>query len=430
MSPTGSLTKCSALMLAMFCLLFICGKAEADDGCVAAQCHASIVKGKDVHPATEDCTTCHEATGTSHPQKGKKTFKLTVEPPELCANCHDAFGKKSDVHPPVKEGLCTTCHDPHSSDEPKLLAQPLKELCVSCHSEKTEFKNMHGPASTGDCTACHTPHESDIKPLLLKEGEALCFGCHEDMRGLRAKKNIHPALDAGCTSCHNPHGSENAKLLLDQVPALCFQCHSDISDLITAAKVVHPPVKSERACVSCHSPHAGDFTKLLPKEGSALCMDCHKTIITKDMTVLHGPIKDGSCTPCHSPHAGQEKLLVKEFPPTEYAAYSDQEYELCFSCHKRDLVQYADTSFATNFRDGERNLHFLHVNKTEKGRTCRMCHNLHGGKNPVLIADSVPFGKWNLPIKFVKTDTGGSCSPGCHKPQSYDRKSAVKKAGG
>ena len=31
------------------------------------------------------------------------------------------------------------------------------------------------------------------------------------------------------------------------------------------------------------------------------------------------------------------------------------------------------------------------------------------------------FGKWKLPLKFVKTETGGGCSPGCHKPQYYDR---------
>ena len=66
-----------------------------------------------------------------------------------------------------------------------------------------------------------------------------------------------------------------------------------------------------------------------------------------------------------------------EFPAGEYAAYSDKEYALCFTCHKRDLLQFPDTSFATDFRDGERNLHYLHVNKSEKGRSCRMCHNIH-----------------------------------------------------
>jgi predicted CXXCH cytochrome family protein len=91
------------------------------------------------------------------------------------------------------------------------------------------------------------------------------------------------------------------------------------------------------------------------------------------------------------------------------------------------MVQYPETSFATNFRDGERNLHYLHVHNKQKARSCTLCHSLHGSNNPKLIADSVPFGKWSLPLKFVKTETGGGCAPGCHKPQAYDRKSPGKK---
>ena len=34
----------------------------------------------------------------------------------------------------------------------------------------------------------------------------------------------------------------------------------------------------------------------------------------------------------------------------------------------------------------------------------------------MLIADSVAFGSWKLPLKFVKTESGGSCAPGCHTP--------------
>ena len=145
------------------------------------------------------------------------------------------------------------------------------------------------------------------------------------------------------------------------------------------------------------------------------------------MTTLHGPINNSICTPCHDPHGSQyAKLLVKEFPAGEYTPYDDKEYVLCFSCHDRNLLKFPDTSFATGFRDGDRNLHYLHVNKKDKGRNCTFCHNMHGSSNPKLIADSVPFGKWSLPLKFVKTETGGSCSPGCHKQYNYDRKTPGK----
>lgn len=403
-------------------LLFVAQGAWAQESCVSAQCHATILHGKNVHPATESCESCHESIETSHPQKGKKTFKLTAALPELCSTCHDAFGQKKDVHPPVKDGECTTCHDPHSSDEPKLLVQPVKDLCTSCHGDKQDFKFVHGPASAGDCTACHTPHESDIKPLLVKETTELCETCHEEIAVTLKKKDVHPAIDSGCTTCHNPHGGDFKKLLVSEGKELCFQCHSEIGENIGKAAIVHPPIETEQACASCHSPHASDHPKLLIKEGSQLCLACHKTLINKTMTVLHGPIKDGTCTACHDPHSsGHPNLLIKQFPQEEYVSYKPGEYELCFSCHNADLVAFPDTSFATQFRDGERNLHYLHVNKTEKGRSCRMCHNVHGSSNSKLIADSVPFGKWNLRLNFESTETGGTCTPGCHKKQAYDR---------
>ncbi len=403
-------------------------EALAQESCTSASCHAALVKAKNVHPAAESCDSCHESVSTPHPTKGKKTFKLTQEPPGLCFGCHDAFGKKSDVHPPVKDGACTTCHDPHASNEAKLLMQPLKDLCTTCHSDKGDAKVPHGPVAAGDCTACHSPHESDIKPLLLKKDEELCLGCHTDFQETLKKKDVHPALSGGCPTCHNPHGSANPKLLVEAGPKLCFPCHDTIQEKVEKGAVVHGAIKTEKACASCHSPHASDNAKLLLASEKDTCLGCHATILPKYATVLHGPIAEGRCTPCHDPHGGPNtKLLVREFPADAYAPYTDTEYALCFGCHKRDLVQYEETSFATGFRDGERNLHYLHVNNKQKGRSCRLCHAIHGGTLPKLIADSVPFGKWSLPLKFVKTETGGGCSPGCHKPQVYDRKTPGKK---
>ncbi len=336
MSPRGVLSGLGYAPILVGVLLSTGQDAAAQNSCVTAQCHATLLTKTNVHPPSDSCDSCHESVAAPHPQNGAKTFELTSEPPELCFACHDAFGEKGDVHPPVKEGMCTTCHDPHASNEPKLLAQPVKDLCTACHD--------------------------------------------------------------------------------------------DISEKVEKAPVVHAAVKGEKGCASCHSPHASDNPKLLLNPEKETCLGCHKTIVTQAMTVLHGPIKDGKCTACHDPHGGPNaKLLVQEFPQGPYAPYTDQEYALCFSCHKRDLVQSRDTSSATGFRDGERNLHFVHVNKAPKGRSCVLCHAVHGGTSPKLIADSVAFGTWSLPLKFAKTETGGSCAPGCHKPQSYDRQRPGKK---
>lgn len=407
-------------------LLALNAGAAPQGACVADACHAKLFRAKNIHPASDTCESCHESLGAPHPQGGKKSFKLVQDPPALCALCHSPFGSKRVAHPPVKDGLCLSCHSPHASDEPKLLLQPLKDLCVSCHSDKMGYKYMHGPASTGDCTVCHNPHESDNKALTVKEGAELCASCHSDMQDAMKKKDVHPAILSGCTSCHNPHGSAYTKFLSAEGANLCFQCHPQIGEKVEKSKVSHAPVKTEKACASCHSPHSSDNAKLLLKTGKDLCLGCHKKIITKNMTMLHGPIAEGTCTPCHDPHGSPyDKLLSKEFSADLYVPYTDKAFGLCFSCHNRDLLRFPDTSFATGFRDGDRNLHYVHVNK-ERGRNCVLCHDVHGSSNPKLINTRELFGKWELPLNFVKTETGGKCSPGCHKPFSYDRKTPGK----
>ena len=403
--------------------------AAAEQGCVNTKCHQGMLKTKYIHPGASPCDSCHQSITTPHPQKNKKTFKLTQEVPGLCGQCHTPFGTMKYVHPPVKDGMCTTCHNPHDSAQPKLLTQPLKDLCTSCHPDKIGYKFAHGPAATGDCTTCHNPHESKNERLLVTAGAGLCFTCHVDMQAEIKKKYVHPALQMGCTSCHNPHGSAFKKFFAAEGPKLCFQCHPQIEDNIKSPNKVHPPIKTERACASCHNPHASNAPKLLPKTGKDLCLDCHKDLIKKNETVLHGPIKDGKCTACHNPHGSpNDKLLIQPYSTEFYVSYSDTEFPLCFSCHNRDLLRFPNTSFATGFRDGDKNLHYIHLNRKDRGKRGKVCHVVHAGQNPKLLADKVPFGKWNLPLNFVKTDTGGSCAPGCHQKYSYDRKTPGKEA--
>jgi predicted CXXCH cytochrome family protein len=401
-------------------LSFIATTLYAQNTCVTSQCHSTILKAKNIHPATESCDSCHEAISQPHPQKGMKTFKTSENLTEVCATCHESVSTKKVVHPPVQEGSCTTCHDPHASDQAKLLVQPAQELCLTCHGDHTDYKVAHGPAAAGECLSCHNPHESDQAALLTQPQPELCLSCHGDMADTLKMKVVHPAIEAGCTSCHNPHGSGFPHLLASAGASVCADCHGDVVDNIQKAKIVHPPVQ-EGDCAKCHSPHASDHPKLLAMESKDLCVSCHKNILTKEKIVIHPAITEGDCTVCHNPHSSEQaRLLTAEYPSREYTPYNDQEYELCFTCHNRDMVQYPDTSFATNFRDGEKNLHYVHVHQ-QKGRTCGFCHDVHASKNPKLIVDSVSFGKWQLPLKFVKSENGGSCSPGCHQPKKYER---------
>jgi predicted CXXCH cytochrome family protein len=141
----------------------------------------------------------------------------------------------------------------------------------------------------------------------------------------------------------------------------------------------------------------------------------------------HGPIKNRDCSGCHTPHSSPYyRLLTNDYPKGFYAPYFPSSYALCFQCHESGLAKDEHTTTLTGFRDGDRNLHFLHVNKSSNGRTCRSCHEVHVSASPKFIGQTVPFGTWKLPIKFAKTDSGGGCEPGCHEAQRYDRQLAIK----
>ncbi|NOR66795.1 MAG: hypothetical protein GQ528_05515 [Woeseiaceae bacterium] len=146
----------------------------------------------------------------------------------------------------------------------------------------------------------------------------------------------------------------------------------------------------------------------------------------KDMQFLHGPVAEMDCEGCHLTHGSEHfSLLAKEYPPQFYAPFSKENYDLCFSCHSESIVLTRETSDLTDFRNGNTNLHFMHVNKERRGRTCRSCHATHASNKPRHIRESVPYGKWDLPVGFKNSETGGSCAPGCHLPYAYDRQTPV-----
>ena len=107
----------------------------------------------------------------------------------------------------MKDSLsCINCHNPHSSNQPKLLAQPMKDLCGACHADHVNFKFMHGPVSAGDCTACHTPHSSVYPRMLLTARvNTLCLQCHEQIPTGPHSQNL---ARQSCIICHmSIHGS-------------------------------------------------------------------------------------------------------------------------------------------------------------------------------------------------------------------------------
>jgi len=291
--------------------------------------------------------------------------------------------------------------------------------------------------------ACHNAHSSDVPKLLVAEGRELCITCHDQTAtALKTAKSVHKPMEGNCQQCHEVHASNFKNQLKAEPAELCVSCHKEVKEQIANAKFKHSAVSTDKACMNCHQPHSSATVKLVKDNLPAACMTCHDKplttadkrpvpavpeVLAKDLS-QHGPIREGNCGGCHTLHGGQEtRLLAKPYPETFYEAFAVEKYALCFTCHDKALVLDAKSTTLTKFRNGQDNLHFLHVNKAEKGRSCRACHATHASTHEAHVRDTVPFGKWELPINFQPTKTGGSCAPGCHKEAHYDREAPVLK---
>ncbi len=301
----------------------------------------------------------------------------------------------------------------------------------------------HAPFEAGECALCHERSDPADPGAVTQPVDDLCFTCHDQFaEQIHALANVHAPVAESCVNCHNPHNAAQMHLLLAPVPDLCGECHDDVLEKGRHAAVRHQPVTEGKACLNCHDAHAADVQYLLPALPYDLCLSCHGTDgLTDDQGralpdlkalfekshMRHGPVEDKDCSACHEVHGSENfRLLISEYPARFYAPYEPQDYALCFSCHESDVFDVARTTTLTGFRDGDRNLHYLHVHKKRRGRTCRACHDVHAAPHDHLIRDGVPYGSsgWILKINFQATDHGGLCAKTCHDTRVYDRRPA------
>ena len=320
------------------------------------------------------------------------------------------------------------------------------EACMECHKELVSKAVVHGPAAT-DCTSCHEPtgeaHSNEQTTggfKLFATGSEMCYSCHTELPAEHKQKYVHKPLKTGdCTGCHNIHSADYPKLLISQSPDLCLSCHEKFVAKKELATTIHTPSFEGEACTQCHTPHGSSEKRLLTGKSKELCLKCHNKIIKREDETLIANIGkhleenpnihkalNKRCTSCHNPHYASRELLLKDnFTVGSYAKGVEESFALCFGCHDTDLLNLEKTDLYTQFREGDRNLHFVHVNK-DKGRNCTTCHDIHAAKNTQLIATTVKFGRWNMPLNYVPTEDGGTCATGCHKERSYKRGDVLK----
>jgi predicted CXXCH cytochrome family protein len=434
----------STMITGIVGVVFLGGIALADTteeiklgpSCITSECHNDLNKPQFLHGPLNvgQCEPCHVTVGNRH------VFQKPPEGRALCLICHEAEAPKQVVHSPFSVD-CAMCHDPHGLDNRYfLIGGAGAEGCNRCHTDvRKDLAFLHGPVAQGECMACHTPHQSDYKKLLTDPPVELCLACHIDFETkMERAVSIHKPAQDGCDGCHNAHGGATRFFVSAEGRQLCEQCHADFLKKIDQYKLPHKAMTEGKACENCHDSHASAQERLLAKNTTELCLTCHNEQIEVDgdtldnimaqiesATYLHGPLRQNNCVACHQGHGSNfSRILNKAFPADFYAPYTDHAYDLCFECHDKKLV-LAEHSTSTGFRNGDRNLHYLHVHR-EKGRSCRACHHEHASRQPKHIREQVPFGRWIMHTIYESTNTGGGCTTGCHLPYKYDRENPVQ----
>jgi DmsE family decaheme c-type cytochrome len=162
--------------------------------------------------ASVSCVSCHSV---HHSEDSEHLLKASQ--PTLCFQCHTdtkaAFSMP--FHHQVNEGLikCTDCHDVHGTFEKSNLRSRNDSnlICTKCHTEmRGPFVYEHTPIKAEGCMGCHNPHGSQNARLLnMPSINNLCNQCHSPV----SSATIH-GMGAGsseltpCTDCHTYiHGS-------------------------------------------------------------------------------------------------------------------------------------------------------------------------------------------------------------------------------
>jgi DmsE family decaheme c-type cytochrome len=221
--------------------------------------------------AGKGCESCH-GPGQAHVEAGGDVTKILVlsemsprDVSETCTTCHNRSnhsewdGSKHDS----RNMGCTTCHSVHEAKSPKaqLKGATETETCIQCHQKEVHKvrKSSHMPVAEGkmECSTCHNPHGSqNVK--MLREGNSItesCATCHAEKRGPFLWE--HAVGRENCVTCHDPHGSNNDRMLVAKQPMLCQRCHVHARHPATIYDATQVGNASNRVvgrgCVNCHS---------------------------------------------------------------------------------------------------------------------------------------------------------------------------------
>ncbi len=169
------------------------------------------------------CSDCHRV---HTPVRQTRLLKETVNP--LCMSCHvqtrSQFSKP--FHHRIREGAmqCIDCHQPHSGIDRRQMRLTSfgEDACLHCHTEKEgPFVFNHAPLKIRNCQACHEPHGSNNTKMLVRSTvRGLCLECHSQSQNVLTAQppsfhDVRSPRYQNCTTCHAKiHGSNASPIFL------------------------------------------------------------------------------------------------------------------------------------------------------------------------------------------------------------------------
>lgn len=222
-----------------------------------------------------------------------------------------------DLPLPNGEMHCTTCHDPHDTENaPFLYKSTLNgELCTTCHQQSGRSWEWSDSA--------HAISTTTGKRDTWKERKA-------EWKGKTVAENA-------CMNCHMPHNAATGQRLISDVEEqVCFRCHDGTfgkSNIKAESQnFFRHPVDEPAA--GRHDTEASEdpYTMTLHVE----CEDCHNPHGTREDApmISFNPSNPMSANHTQAPQANGRILGIKGVDINGVLKEElEFEYELCFKCH-------------------------------------------------------------------------------------------------
>ncbi len=398
------------------------------------------------------CTTCHDA----HDDINGQFLVMDNRGSALCEQCHQKSQWTNSPHntststwngvapnpwpnsnpnyTTVADHACANCHAAHNAQFPeRLMTQGTEQdVCFVCHNGNVTSDvtadfllasahpmgpNNGTPGRTG-ADGNHQPYPVETSPVPANLRHVECVDCHN---GHAASKD--PIGVVGLTGL-SWAGIEVSPITVKD--ELCFKCHTIRPTPLLARNQQENDVRLEFDTINpSYHPIRG-----LAKIGSqSLKLPWIAAPLVAGVTPGPGVNTfTNSCFECHldKPHGTTSAALLRlNMVITDGTPESPTTYELCYSCHDRNIILNNST-----FRE-----HSRHI--VDELAACTTCHAAHGAS---LAAGATTTNNLRLinfrtsgsqPVTAVGgvlawTGTGnntGSCTLSCHgeshNPETY-----------